>query len=223
MVLPIDKKSFIQFCIDYQVIKFGDFTLKSGRKSPYFFNTGLFNTGQSIAQLGRFYADAIVESDIQFDILFGPAYKGIPLVISTAIALAEKYNIDKPVCFNRKTEKDHGEGGMIVGAQLKGKILLIDDVITAGTAVRESVGIFSKYNEASFVGMAISLDRNEKGTGNISAVKEIENTYGVKMISIITLNDLIDFLQSTDRYRSYFDSVVKYREIYGAAQLVIPA
>jgi len=208
------KKDFIQFCLDNKVIRFGEFTLKSGRKSPYFFNAGLFNTGEMIARLGEFYAHAINEANLNFDMLFGPAYKGIPLVVSTAIALAQKHNIDKPFCFNRKTPKEHGEGGKLIGAPLQGKVLLIDDVITAGTAIREIMPLLSE-NQAQLGGVCIALDRQEQGTGKISAIKEIEQQYNISVINIITLEDILVYLQNSPEFNKYATTLDAYRKKYG--------
>lgn len=208
------KQQFIQFCIEKKIIRFGEFTLKSGRQSPYFFNVGLFNTGEMIAQLGKFYAQAINAANINFDILFGPAYKGIPLVVSTAIALAQKYHINKPFCFNRKTTKNHGEGGKLVGAKMQGKILLIDDVITAGTAIREIMPLLEE-NQAKLGGICIALDRQERGAGKTSAIKEIERQYNISVISIITLEDILSYLKNSSGFGKYADAVNAYRQQYG--------
>ena len=170
------QSSFLKFAIETGVLRFGEFTLKSGRKSPYFFNSGLFNSGKSLAELGRYYAAAIIDSKLEFDLLFGPAYKGIPLVAAIGIALADRHNRDVPYAFNRKEAKDHGEGGTIVGAELKGRILIVDDVISAGTSVRESVELI-KAHQAIPAGVMIALDRQEKGAANISAIQEIEQNY----------------------------------------------
>lgn len=208
------QSNFLKFAIQQQVLRFGEFTLKSGRKSPYFFNAGLFNTGDTIAQLGRFYADAIVHTGIEFDVLFGPAYKGIPLVTSTAIALAVHHNRDYPLCFNRKEVKDHGEGGLIVGAELKGRILLIDDVISAGTAIRESMQIIQNAG-AELTGVMISLNRQEKGQGSTSAIAEIEQTFNTQVMSIIGLQDVVDYLIEQGENDELLQSIAIYREQYG--------
>lgn len=209
------QQDFIDFCIQNNVIRFGEFTLKSGRISPYFFNAGSFNTGLTIAKLGQFYAAAIKESGIEFDVLFGPAYKGIPLVVSTAIALAEKYNIDKPFCFNRKVAKDHGEGGNLVGAPLKGKVFVIDDVITAGTAIGETVEIIEQNDGAALCGVCVSLNRQEKGKGELSAIQEIEEKYNIPVTSIITLQDLMVYTENSPTFSGYLDQIKAYREQYG--------
>lgn len=208
------KKKFIEFALSRNVLKFGEFTLKSGRKSPYFFNAGLFNTGEDLAFLGEFYAAALMESAVDYDVLFGPAYKGIPIVAATSIALSTKYNKKAPWVFNRKEAKDHGEGGMLVGSELKGDVVVIDDVITAGTAIRESMDIISK-SSANLKCVLIALDRQEKGKNDLSAIQEIENEYKTKVVSIITLNDLISFIENNEDYSQYLDIIRKYRETYG--------
>lgn len=193
------QRQFIEFALSKQVLKFGEFTLKSGRVSPYFFNAGLFNTGRDLALLGRFYAEALVDASITFDVLFGPAYKGIPIATTTAVALAEHHETDVPYCFNRKEAKDHGEGGNLVGSALQGRIMLVDDVITAGTAIRESMGIIAA-NGATLAGVLIALDRQERGTGAISAIQEVERDYQCQVIFIIALQDLISFWQKNQRW-----------------------
>lgn len=208
------KREFIQFAIDNQVLRFGQFTLKSGRISPYFFNAGLFNTGVQLARLGRYYAAAIQDSGIAFDTLFGPAYKGIPLASAAAIALAEHHGRNVPWCFNRKEAKDHGEGGNIVGAPLKGRILIIDDVITAGTAIRESMEIIAQAG-AQAAGVVIALDRQERGKGELSAIQEVEQNFGMQVVSIITLADLMQFLEGDATLGQHLDAVRAYRNEYG--------
>ncbi len=208
------QRQFIEFAINKQVLKFGEFTLKSGRKSPYFFNAGLFNTGRDLALLGRFYAQALVDSGIDFDLLFGPAYKGIPIATTTAVALADHHDRDVPYCFNRKEAKDHGEGGMLVGSPLQGRIMLVDDVITAGTAIRESMEIIAA-NQATLAGVLISLDRQERGRGKVSAIQEVERDYGCKVISIITLNELITYLEEKPELADHLAAVRGYRKEYG--------
>jgi orotate phosphoribosyltransferase len=205
---------FIDFAIGAGVLRFGEFTLKSGRTSPYFFNAGLFNTGEHLARLGRFYAKAIAESDIAFDVLFGPAYKGIPLAAAASIALADHHDRNVPWCFNRKEAKDHGEGGNLVGAGLEGNILVIDDVITAGTAIRESVDIISAAG-ATLAGVVIALDRQERGTGQQSAIQEIEASYGITVASIIKLADLLDYLREQPGQDEAVARIEAYRETYG--------
>jgi orotate phosphoribosyltransferase len=208
------QKEFIEFALEKQVLKFGEFTLKSGRTSPYFFNAGLFNTGRDLARLGRFYAAALADSGIEFDVLFGPAYKGIPIATTTAVALADHHNIDTPYCFNRKEKKDHGEGGSLVGSELNGKIMLVDDVITAGTAIRESMEIIQQ-NGADLSGVLIALDRQEKGKGELSAIQEVERDFGTKVISIVTLGDLVEYLKQNPDYAEYLPKVEEYRASYG--------
>lgn len=208
------KKQFIQLAIKYQVLRFGEFKLKSGRISPYFFNAGLFNTGSALAELGKSYAQALVEEQLEYDVLFGPAYKGIPLVSSLAVALSANFGIDKPYAFNRKEAKDHGEGGSIVGAELHGKVLVVDDVITAGTAIREAVDIIkAQGGETSAV--LIALDRQEKGTGEKSAIQEVRDDYGINVCSIVTMGDLIDYLETDEQYSSYLPAMKDYRNEYG--------
>ncbi|MGG2143687.1 orotate phosphoribosyltransferase [Symbiopectobacterium sp. RP] len=208
------QRQFIEFALSKQVLKFGEFTLKSGRVSPYFFNAGLFNTGRDLALLGRFYAEALVDASITFDVLFGPAYKGIPIATTTAVALAEHHETDVPYCFNRKEAKDHGEGGNLVGSALQGRIMLVDDVITAGTAIRESMGIIAA-NGATLAGVLIALDRQERGTGAISAIQEVERNYQCQVISIIALQDLISFLAEKPEMAVHLDAVKAYRDRYG--------
>ncbi len=208
------KREFIDLALELGVLRFGEFTLKSGRVSPYFFNAGLFNTGYAAARLGRYYAAAIADSHIEFDMLFGPAYKGIPLVALAAAALAEHQDIDVPFTFNRKEEKAHGEGGSIIGAPLGGRVLIVDDVITAGTAVREAYRIISGAG-AEIAGLAISLDRQERGQGALSAVQELRQALGIPVISIIKLNDLIDILEESSEYAAFLEPVVAYRKKFG--------
>ncbi|MBM4197468.1 MAG: orotate phosphoribosyltransferase [Gammaproteobacteria bacterium] len=210
------KTGFIELALELGVLKFGSFKLKSGRISPYFFNSGLFNTGYAAAKLGRYYAAAAAASGIDFDLLFGPAYKGIPLVTLTAAALAEHEGIDRPYSFNRKEIKDHGEGGMIVGAPVTGRVLIVDDVMTAGTAIRESVEIIRQAGGQPS-GVLIALDRQEKGNGELSAVQEVERTYGVKVCSIICLNDLVQHLEGHAELSRHLPLVTDYRERYGVA------
>lgn len=187
--------SFIELCLELGVLRFGEFKLKSGRTSPYFFNAGLFKTGRSLAELGRHYAQAIQTAGISFDVLFGPAYKGIPLVASTSIALADQHRRDVPWAFNRKEAKDHGEGGTIVGTPLAGRVLIVDDVITAGTAIRESIDLIAAAG-ATPVGVVLALDRQERGQGARSAVQEVEQTFGLPVTSIVKLGDLITHVES---------------------------
>lgn len=208
------QREFIEFALSKQVLKFGEFTLKSGRKSPYFFNAGLFNSGRDLAKLGRFYAAALMDAGIPYDVLFGPAYKGIPIASATAVQLAEVHDQDVPWCFNRKEAKDHGEGGNLVGTPLKGRIMLVDDVITAGTAIRESMDII-KANGAELAGVLIALDRQEKGKGELSAIQEVERDYQAKVIAIITLGDLIRYLEEKPEMADSLAQVRAYRAQYG--------
>ena len=208
------QREFIEFALSKQVLKFGEFTLKSGRKSPYFFNAGLFNSGRDLAKLGRFYAAALMDAGIPYDVLFGPAYKGIPIASATAVQLAEVHDQDVPWCFNRKEAKDHGEGGNLVGTPLKGRIMLVDDVITAGTAIRESMDII-KANGAELAGVLIALDRQEKGKGELSAIQEVERDYQAKVIAIITLGDLIRYLEEKPEMADALAQVRAYRAQYG--------
>ena len=208
------KREFIDLALELGVLRFGEFTLKSGRVSPYFFNAGLFNTGYAAARLGRYYAASIADSGTRFDMIFGPAYKGIPLAALSAAALAEHQDMDVPFCYNRKEAKAHGEGGSIVGAPLRGRVLIVDDVITAGTAVREAYKIISEAG-AEVAGLAISLDRQERGQGTLSAVQELKQSLGIPVSAIIQLNDLIDILEESEEYAEYLDPVVDYRRKFG--------
>ncbi len=211
------REEFVQFAIDAQVLCFGEFKTKAGRMSPYFFNAGLFNDGIKLKKLGEFYAKAIVDSGIVFDVLFGPAYKGIPLAASIAIALAGMGR-NVPFAFNRKEAKDHGEGGTVVGAELKGRVLIVDDVISAGTSVRESVELIKAHGAVS-AGVVIALDRMEKGTGEKSAVQEVREQYAMPVVAVATLVDLIGYLQTANssgsEWRSRLHAVSNYREQYG--------
>jgi orotate phosphoribosyltransferase len=209
------QKEFLDFAIETGVLRFGEFTLKSGRISPYFFNSGLFNTGRSLAKLGRFYAAGMQDAGLKYDVLFGPAYKGIPLVASIGIALADHYDQDVPYAFNRKEAKDHGEGGTIVGSELKGKVLIVDDVISAGTSVRESVDLI-KASGAEPAGVMIALNRQEKGTGDKSAIQEVEESLGIPVASIVKLDDLLTYIKGQPQLANYLDAVSSYRDRYGA-------
>ncbi len=208
------QREFIQFAIDTNVLKFGEFTLKSGRVSPYFFNAGLFCSGEALRKLGKFYAAALQQSGVEYDLLFGPAYKGIPLAATTAVALANDFQLDVPYVFNRKEAKDHGEGGTLVGAELKGRALIIDDVITAGTAIREVMTILD-HEGAKPAGVLIALDRQEKGRAELSAIQEVERDYNIPVISIITLAQLIEFLEENNEMSDALVAIRKYREDYG--------
>jgi len=208
------QREFIQFSIESEVLRFGEFTLKSGRVSPYFFNAGLFNTGKRLARLGQFYADAIVASGIEFDVLFGPAYKGIPLVSAVSIALHEKHNLDKPWVFNRKEAKSHGEGGTLVGAELNGRVLVIDDVITAGTAIRESLDLI-KSSSARLAAVCVSIDRQEKGQGERSAIQELEHDHAVQVVTIAQLSTLVTYLSENKSHANTVADIKRYRDQYG--------
>jgi orotate phosphoribosyltransferase len=213
------QKQFLDFVINRQILRFGEFTLKSGRQSPYFFNAGLFNTGAALAFIGQCYAAAIQQAGLEYDVIFGPAYKGIPLAAATSIALANNFACDKPYCFNRKEAKDHGEGGTIVGAPLAGRVLVVDDVITAGTAIREVMTIISQA-KATAAGVLVALDREERGQqGELSAIGEIRKEFGLPVVSIIALGQIIDYLQQTGNpeMQLYLPKLEAYRERYGAS------
>lgn len=207
--------TFIDLCLELGVLRFGEFKLKSGRISPYFFNAGLFNSGRALAELGRFYAAAIQSAQLEFDVLFGPAYKGIPLVSTTAVALADHHQRNLPWAFNRKEAKDHGEGGNIVGASLRGRVLIVDDVMTAGTAIRESVDVIRAAG-ATPVGVVIALDRQERGQTERSAVQEVEQVMGLPVVSILKLADLIAHLAASGD-AAQLAALQKYRSEYGVA------
>jgi len=208
------QRQFLDFAIQQGVLKFGQFELKSGRTSPYFFNAGLFKSGASLAKLGRFYAQAIINSGVDYDLVFGPAYKGIPLATATTIALFDQHQQDKPYCFNRKEAKSHGEGGSLVGAPLEGKVLIVDDVITAGTAIREAVGIIQNAG-AELAGVVIALDRQETGQGTQSAIQEVEQQYNIPVISIVKLADMMSYLENSESLQSHLAAVTAYRQSYG--------
>ena len=207
------RRDFIRFAITRRAVRFGEFKTKAGRLSPYFFNSGLFNDGESLNQLGQFYAKAILASGVAFDMLFGPAYKGIPLVAAVAVALAQAGH-NRPFSFNRKEAKDHGEGGNIIGASLEGRVLIVDDAISAGTAVRESYDTI-RASRATPCGVMGALDRMERGIGALSAVQEIERSYNIPVISIATLDDLVSYLESDPGYSGDLEAVSRYREQYG--------
>jgi orotate phosphoribosyltransferase len=211
------QKAFIQLALKCQVLKFGEFTLKSGRTSPYFFNAGQFQTGAALAQLGRFYAAALMDSGIAFDMLFGPAYKGIPLATTTAVALADHHERDVPYCFNRKEAKTHGEGGTLVGAPLRGRVVIVDDVITAGTAAREVLSMIDAAG-AQATAMIIGLNRQERGQGSLSAIQELRQSTGIPVISIINLEHIVAFLTELGTETSTLDRIAHYRQVYGAQE-----
>ncbi|UFH49487.1 orotate phosphoribosyltransferase [Pseudomonas sp. KNUC1026] len=208
------QREFIRFAIERGVLRFGEFTLKSGRTSPYFFNAGLFNTGSALAQLGKYYAAAVVESGLAFDVLFGPAYKGIPLASATAVALAEQHQRDVPWCFNRKEAKEHGEGGSLVGAPLTGNVLIIDDVITAGTAIREVMQIITAQ-QAKAAGVLIALNRQERGKAELSAIQEVERDFGIPVVSIVSLDQVLEYLADDAQLKQHLPAVEAYRAQYG--------
>ena len=208
------KQQFIEFALARQVLKFGEFILKSGRVSPYFFNAGLFNQGADLARLGEFYAAALQDAGLKYDMIFGPAYKGIPIATAVSIALFNRFDINKPVCFNRKETKDHGEGGNLIGSPLRGKVLLVDDVITAGTAIRESMQII-QANEAQLSAVLIALNRQERGNGELSAIQEVERDYQCDVLSIIDFADLMAFIETQPEYQQYLPAMRAYREQYG--------
>ena len=205
---------FLDAALRAEALRFGEFTLKSGRVSPYFFNAGLFNSGSALAQLGRFYAAAVMESGIDFDVIFGPAYKGIPLAAATAIALAEQHERDLPWCFNRKEAKDHGEGGTLVGAPLAGRVLIVDDVITAGTAIREVMQII-QGQQAQAAGVLIALNRQERGQGELSAIQEVERDYAMPVIRIVSLSQVLEYLEEDNQLKQHLPAVQAYRAQYG--------
>jgi orotate phosphoribosyltransferase len=209
------KQKFIRLSLEIGALKFGEFQLKSGRISPYFFNLGLFSSGPLIKNIGDFYAATLVSSNINYDIVFGPAYKGIPIVTALASSLSTSYQLDKPFVYNRKEKKNHGEGGVTVGEELRGNVVIVDDVITAGTAIREAIGIINNSG-ATTTGIVISLDRQEKGTGNLSAAKEISNALNIPVISIVNLDEVIDYIENNPSdYGQHIDKIKKYREEYG--------
>jgi orotate phosphoribosyltransferase len=210
------RKDFFRFAAANRALLFGEFVTKAGRTSPYFFNAGMFHTGAALAQLSEFYAKAIEAAGLEFDVLFGSAYKGIPLAAGVAMTMARAGRRDVPFSFNRKESKDHGEGGVVVGAPLAGRVLIIDDVISAGTSVRESVAIIRGLNAVP-CGVVIAVDRMERGEGDSSAVQEVEKTYGIPVIAIATLEDLIGFVRSEDRFAKHLDAVLAYRSRYGVA------
>ena len=208
------QREFIKFAIDQGVLRFGSFTLKSGRTSPYFFNAGLFNDGLALAKLGQFYAQALLDSKINCDVLFGPAYKGIPLASSTAVALADHHQINMPWCFNRKEAKTHGEGGTLVGSALQGNVVIVDDVITAGTAIREVMEIIQQQG-ASAAGVLIALNRQERGKGELSAIQEVERDFKMPVVSIVSLDQVLQYLAENQELKQHLPAVEAYRAEYG--------
>ena len=208
------QREFIEFAIRNEVLRFGEFTLKSGRISPYFFNSGLFNSGASIARLGGYYAETIMRAELAFDMLFGPAYKGIPLAVATAVAIAEHHGRDIPYAYNRKEAKDHGEGGTIVGAALQGRVLIIDDVISAGTSVSESIQLIRAVG-AEPAGVVVALDRQERSHGSLSAIQEVEQHHGIPVLSIITLDQIMSCITDMSGMNDTLARVQAYRNQYG--------
>jgi len=211
----LDRRSFIAFAIECGVLRFGSFVTKSGRSSPYFLDAGRFNTGATLGRLAEFYAAAIRRSGVAFDMLFGPAYKGIALAAATAVALAREGR-DVPYAYNRKESKDHGEGGVVVGAPLAGRVLMVDDVLTAGTAVRESLALIAAAGAVP-AGVVVCLDRMERGTGELSAVQEVERRHGIPVVSIATLDDLVGYLEDAPRYEESLRAIAAYRKQYGVS------
>lgn len=209
------QRDFIEFALSQGILKFGSFTLKSGRVSPYFYNSGLFNTGEALSKLGEYYAQALIASQVSVDVLFGPAYKGIPLVAATAISLYRDFDRDIPWVFNRKEAKTHGEGGQLVGAQLGKNTVIIDDVITAGTAIREVITLFESDPDAHISAVLVAIDRQEKGKGDLSAIQELEEQYGLPVISIISLTDLLDYIRADADLREHAEAIAQYRDTYG--------
>jgi orotate phosphoribosyltransferase len=211
------KKGFIEFALDHDVLRFGEFDLKSGRKSPYFFNAGEFKTGGALARLGSYYAEVLVASGLAADCLFGPAYKGIPLVAATSIAMANQYQIDMPYVFNRKEAKSHGEGGTLVGARLEGNVVIVDDVITAGTAIRDVMSFFGDSQKATASAVIVAIDRQERGKADLSAIQEVERDYGLRVLSVVTLNDIVQFLEENGAYKDELKAISSYHAEYGIA------
>lgn len=212
-MLPYQEQ-FIRFAIDQGVLQFGEFELKSGRISPYFFNAGKFNSGAALRRLGGFYADALVNAELEFDMLFGPAYKGIPLVSAAAVALDQEKGRDVPYAFNRKEAKDHGEGGSLVGAEIDGKVVIIDDVITAGTAIREVMEILAKTSGEP-VGVVVAIDRQEKGAGELSAIQEVSAEFSIQVVSVVNLSHIVEYLEASSGFEATLEQMKQYQETYG--------
>lgn len=211
------QQEFIEFAIQQGVLKFGEFTLKSGRVSPYFFNAGLFNTGGALAKLGRYYAAALEDAGLEYDVVFGPAYKGIPLAAAMTVALANDHNRDVPYVFNRKEAKTHGEGGNLVGAPLTGKVVIVDDVITAGTAIREVMAMIEAADGAEAAAALIALNRQERGQGALSAIQEVERDFGMQVVSIVNLNQVLDYVSGDESLKQYAPAIEAYRSEYGVS------
>jgi len=210
------QERFLEFAIRNEILQFGEFELKSGRVSPYFFNAGRFDSGAMLHELGGYYAEALLASRLPFDLLFGPAYKGIPLVTATVIALSEQYGLDVPYAFNRKETKDHGEGGQLVGAELKGRVVIVDDVITAGTAIREVMELLSR-SAATVQGALVAIDRQERGSAELSAIQEIQQEYGVSVVSVVKLDDIINYIETRAGLENELDRIRRYRDTFGVA------
>jgi len=208
------QERFLEFAIRNEILQFGEFELKSGRVSPYFFNAGHFDSGAMLHELGRYYAEALLASRLPFDLLFGPAYKGIPLVTATVIALSEHHGLDVPYAFNRKEPKDHGEGGQLVGAELKGRVVIVDDVITAGTAIREVMELLSR-SAATVQGALVAIDRQERGSAELSAIQEIQQEYGVSVVSVVKLDDIINYIETRAGLENELDRIRRYRDTFG--------
>lgn len=217
-ILMPNKSAFIDFLLENDALKFGKFTLKSGRVSPYFFNLGVFNSGKSLHTLGQYFAKALLEAGFDYDVLFGPAYKGIPLVCSTAMALFNDHQLNVPYCFNRKVKKDYGDGGDLVGATLSGNAVMFDDVITAGTTVRETIQLMQEH-KATLSGIVIAFDRQERGTGKLSAVQEVENNYKIAVKSILCLDDVLNYLKNKADYADAYSHIIAYRNEWGSSSV----
>lgn len=215
LIMQNYQRDFIELAIKQGVLKFGEFTLKSGRVSPYFFNAGLFNTGKALAEIGRFYAAALENAGVNYDVIFGPAYKGIPLATTLSVALFDQYGKDVPYVFNRKEAKAHGEGGTLVGSALEGRVLIVDDVITAGTAIREVMSMIEAAPDAKPAATLIALDRQEKGKADESAIQEVERDYGIPVISIVKLEQVLAYVVDQPELKQYASSIEAYREKYG--------
>lgn len=211
------QKEFIEFAIDKDVLRFGEFTLKSGRVSPYFFNSGLFNDGKSLNELGKYYASAVQHAGVEFDMIYGPAYKGIPLASTMAIAFQEQHQANYPFCFNRKEVKDHGEGGITFGADINGRVLIIDDVISAGTSIRESIDLISAKGGRT-VAAVVAVDRQERGKGPLSAIQEVEQLHNIRVINIVSLDNIITFLAEHGEMPEHLDAINSYKQEYGSTQ-----
>ncbi len=209
------QKEFIEFAIEKEVLRFGEFTLKSGRVSPYFFNSGLFNDGKSLSELGKYYASAVIHAGVEFDMIYGPAYKGIPLASTMAIAFQEQHQASYPFCFNRKEVKDHGEGGITFGADINGRVLIIDDVISAGTSIRESVELINTKGGRT-VAAIVAVDRQERGEGKLSAIQEVEQLHDIRVINIVSLDNIITFMTEHGEMPEHLEAINSYKQKYGS-------